>query len=95
MTENTADIIKVGVNKVNALTGELYQDNKIIHDMSNDNRKQNYFAICDTNTFWLHKMCSRHGQNEHQQITAMPLVESKDNIDESIGTIEMEIEIFY
>ena len=39
-------------------------------------------------------MHSRHGQNEHHQIIPMAVVESKDNIDESLGTIEIEIEIF-
>ena len=101
MKENTVDIIKVGVNKVNALTRELYQENKIIHDISNDNRKQNYFTICGKDTIWLRKMYSSHDQNERRQIVAMPLVETKDNcsdhhkhVSDSIDSSEIEIEIF-
>ena len=40
MIENTVDIIKIGVNKVNVLTGELYQENKIIHDISDDDQNE-------------------------------------------------------
>ena len=86
--------VKIRCNEINAVTGELYQSNKIIHENPRKNIKQNYICIGDQSVVWLDGIYS--GNNETQQVVSDldPSDKKFDINGKKCDSIQIEMEIF-